>query len=63
LDKAHCVHDVAKVAALVHQWDKEHPHPGILNVRVLAGGKAAFQITQKPQVERVAKAEIMDSTE
>ena len=43
LDEAHRVHDVAKVAALVHQWDKEHPHPGILNVRVLAMGKAAFQ--------------------
>ena len=43
LDKAQRVHDVAKTAALVHRWE-DRKDPGILNVRVLAGGKAAFQV-------------------
>ena len=62
LEQAPNLHKVAQTAGIVHQW-KDRKDPGILNVAVLAGGKAAFQITQKPQVERVAKAEIMDSTE
>ncbi len=46
LDKAHRVHDVYKTAAGVHRWD-DRKDPGILNVAVLAGGKAAFQLLQQ----------------
>ena len=40
------VHEVAKTAALVHRWE-DRKDPGILNVAVLAGGKAAFQLLQQ----------------
>jgi hypothetical protein len=35
------VHNVAKTAAIVHRWGNEQGN-SILNVRVLALGKAAF---------------------
>lgn len=57
------VEKLDRIARRNYGLDFNQEHSGILNVAVLAGGKAAFQITQKPQVERVAKAEIMDSTE
>ena len=48
LEKAHRVHDVAKTAVLVHRWN-DREDPGILNVRILAMGKAAFQFNPEGQ--------------
>jgi hypothetical protein len=44
-DSGH-VHEVAKTAAIVHRWNQPQD-AGILNVKVLAGGKAAFQVNQR----------------
>jgi molybdenum-dependent DNA-binding transcriptional regulator ModE len=46
LEQAPDVHSVAKTAAIVHRWGNEQGN-SILNVRVLAMGKAAF--TYKPE--------------
>ena len=48
LRQAPDLHSVAKTAALVHRWE-DRKDPGILNVKVLAMGKAAFQVVQQGQ--------------
>jgi hypothetical protein len=43
LEQAPHLHKVAQTAGIVHYWEGRKD-PGILNVAVLAGGKAAFQV-------------------
>jgi hypothetical protein len=50
------VEKLDRIARRNYGLDSNQEHSGILNVAVLAGGKAAFQITQKPQVERVGQS-------
>jgi hypothetical protein len=49
LEQAHDVHNVAKTAAIVHRWDGNQMGNSILNVRVLALGKAAFVVNREAQ--------------
>ena len=49
LEAAGRMHDVAKTAAIVHRWDGNEQGNPILNVRVLALGKAAFQINTRQE--------------
>ena len=46
LKQSHDALAAYKIAAGVHKWDQQQGS-GILNVKVLAGGKAAFQVNEK----------------
>ena len=48
LEQAPNLHKVAQTAGIVHHWEGRKD-PGILNVAVLAGGKAMFSYNPQPR--------------